>query len=96
MCCQFSIYFINDILFRNENEHCRYPYIDNRQGKFIGRPYLNVGNILTRSEPDEKEFEQLEYLSAINKIKYAVKQKKCNLKSLRETYKLLDKVGKIF
>lgn len=50
-------------------------------------------DVITNSEPDEKQFELMEYLAAINKIKYAVIRKKDSLKLLRETYKLLDKVG---
>lgn len=87
-------YFNTLIIFRNENEHCRYPYVDHRQGKFLGRSYFKVENIITKSEPDEKEFELMEYLAAVNKLKYTVRRKKDSLNHLRETYKLLDKVGK--
>lgn len=47
---------------------------------------------MTGSEPDEKEFEFIEYLSAVNKIRHTVKKMKYDLKELREAFDCADKV----
>jgi len=58
----------------------------------MGRSYVRAVDILNRNYPDKKEYEFFDYLSEVNKIKYAAKKQKCNLRELRETYNLLDKV----
>lgn len=78
--------------FSEQNQHSRYPYIDNRQGKFTGRQYFNARDILTGNEPDEKQFVFIEYLRMINKIKNIVKKQKHNLRELRDIYQALDEV----
>ncbi|VVC40503.1 EF-hand domain pair [Cinara cedri] len=86
--------YLNRLLERIENNECiRYPYIDEHQGKSTGRPYFGAVSILTRSYPNEKEFEFNECLSTINKIKSISKKKKFNVWELREACKKLDKAG---
>lgn len=93
-CPKQIIFNLNIIFYSNaQYGHCnRYPYVDDRQGKFLGRSYLRVGDIITGNEPNEKELEVIDYLSAVNKIKMIVKKKKYNVKELRDKYKCLDQV----
>lgn len=74
------------------NGRGRYPYVDNRQGKFLGRSYLRAVDIITRNEPDEQFFDRIELLSAINKIKHTVKKKQHDLKAMLLVYEILDEV----
>ncbi|XP_025200215.1 uncharacterized protein LOC112598094 [Melanaphis sacchari] len=83
--------YINKLLESKENTQCRYPYIDNRQGKFIGRSYLRAQDILTGNEPDKKGFERIDYSSSVSRLKNYIKEKKYDLRELHETFKLFDK-----
>ncbi|KAE9532011.1 hypothetical protein AGLY_010213 [Aphis glycines] len=83
--------YISKLLESKENTQCRYPYIDNRQGKFIGRSYLRAQDILTGNEPDKKEFERIDYSSTVSRLKHYIKEKKYDLKELHEKFKLFDK-----
>ncbi|KAL5235882.1 hypothetical protein ACI65C_003292 [Semiaphis heraclei] len=84
-------YCVSKLLESKENTQCRYPYIDNRQGKFIGRSYLRAQDILTRNEPDKKYFELIDYSTTVSKLKHYIREKKCDLRELLETFKLFDK-----
>ncbi|XP_050524277.1 uncharacterized protein LOC126895960 [Daktulosphaira vitifoliae] len=79
------------VLEKNENSNCRYPYVDNRQGKFIGRSYYGIKDILTGIGPDKNEMLHTECLMNINKLKSYVKRRKCNLRKLYDIYLSLDK-----
>ncbi|XP_060852337.1 uncharacterized protein LOC132930466 [Rhopalosiphum padi] len=83
--------YISKLLESKENTRCRYPYIDNRQGKFIGRSYLRAQDVLTGNEPDKKDFERIDYSSTVIRLKNYIKEKKCDLRELHETFKLFDK-----
>uniref|UniRef100_A0A2S2NCC1 EF-hand domain-containing family member B n=1 Tax=Schizaphis graminum TaxID=13262 RepID=A0A2S2NCC1_SCHGA len=85
--------YISKLLESKENTHCRYPYIDNRQGKFVGRSYLRAQDVLTGNEPDKKDFERIDYSSTVIRLKHYIKEKKCDLRELHETFKLFDKVS---
>ncbi|XP_060875006.1 uncharacterized protein LOC132948519 [Metopolophium dirhodum] len=83
--------YVSKLLESKENTRCRYPYIDHRQGKFIGRSFLRAQDILTRNEPDKKYFELIDYSTAVSRLKHYIKEKKCDLRELHETFKLFDK-----
>lgn len=84
--------YVHVLSEENKNSHDRYLYNNNYQGKFRKPPYLRIKDILTRNYTDKKEDEFISYVSEVNKIKYLVRKRKFNLKELRETYYLFDKV----
>jgi len=58
----------------------------------MGRSFLRAQDVLTRNEPDKKDFELIDYSTAVSRLKHYVKKKKCDLRELHETFKLFDKV----
>lgn len=89
----FNKHYQQTLCNSEENTLCRYPYIDHRQGKFIGRSYLRTQDVLSRTDPDQKEYELIDCSSAVRKLKKYVKEKNYNLRELYETFKLFDKVS---
>ncbi|KAL4107697.1 hypothetical protein QTP88_017997 [Uroleucon formosanum] len=83
--------YVNKLLENKENTQCRYPYIDYRQGKFIGRSFLRAQDVITRNEPDKKDFELIDCSKVVSRLKHHIKEKKCDLRELHETFRLFDK-----